>query len=106
MAADVRVGAAFEQSCGGDELLVMERDVERRPPRRAAGNGAAPIDGVDVGAAVDQRGDDVGTIRGLAAAGVRPDLCPPRAAQWSAVWLAGIELVGIGARGEQRSNAL
>ena len=85
MAADVRIGAALEQARGGGELLVMERDVERGPPRRATGDGAAAIGGVEARRRRRSARRDLGTIRGLAAAvrGARSDArrAPPNGAR-------------------------
>ena len=85
MAADIGIGAEFEHPRRGDELFVVKRDVEGRPAGRSARNRGAPIGRVEISAVLDQGVDDGQRSVSSPRQRCGPILCPPRAAQCSAV---------------------
>ena len=87
-----------------DKLLVMQRDVQRRPSGRAAGNRSATIGGVDVRATCHQSVDHGETFFVLADAAMRARPVPTASGPMQRSLAGPIELIGIRSASDERSN--
>ena len=101
IAFDVRVGAMLEQHTGGLELSVMQRHEQRRPSRRSSGDAWPPVARVDVGAKLDQGGDDGGAIVAFCTAAMRTEGMTASRGQVQRRAADGVLRVDIGAFGHE-----
>lgn len=106
MTAEVRIGTQLEHPPSGEELLVVQGDMERRPAGGSARNRGAAIDGVDVGAMFDEGIDHSEPLGVLPSAAMRTEGVSAASGPVQGGLPSGVDLVGIGAGGNERSDGV